>query len=579
MTTIVLDGLNEEDFRRSIENRLREGSAGAAISRLRALIAPYARPGGMLPERFLTVAPHDLKLSGWEALGESVLRHDKPGRPITAISIAFGWPGDDVTVPDAEGRLRPHVETSYFNDSAYPFSQSAREDLLEGYSFYGCTWSGDSEATDNALTLQGIDDLHGALALLEARLLTSDEPDEESIRAGSLGACLLSALLVQAVTERINRNDLPRPLCVMAGSSGVYPYFDAPVAGMPEEARKAAELAEETGAAELGAPAPRYSSLLMTGIPRAKKRAVLVLDESSDEMNNRIAKLRGLSSAEIEAAQPLYEAAPEVDAFEMPELAAAAGDNGPLLVKKPHREDRDLHEILGLSTTGFAHSETPIHDAAEAADTVDDWDDWGEPAIQAEQAQPENRDEPQSIAGPAEPVETNDWDEPVNWPEPAEPAEAIRHNEPVDRFELVDWPVPDEQTKAAEPSDWAEWPKPADQSDPVDWPEREQPAPLPDSEPAAAPGFTLLDANLQQRLQFFLSAEALPIAKASPSVTPIVADLAAPVALEESRAEEPAEVAPDDLVAGLSQTEPRKSLAARLQNGISSLLSRFSRES
>ena len=374
MTTIVLDGLNEEDFRRSIENRLREASPGAAIERLRRLIAPFAKPGGPLPERFLTIEAADLVLSGWEALGEAVASHDKPGRPVTAISIAFAWPGEEAPEPDAEGCLRPHVETSYYNDNAYPFSQSGREDLLDGYSFYGCTWSGDCEATEAVLSLEGIDDLHGALALLEAELLAMDEPDEDGIRAGSLGACLLSVLLVQAVAQQITRNGLPRPLCVMAGSSGIYPYFDAPVAGMPEEARKAAEaleeadeISEEESVVEVGhsAPVPRYSSLLMTGIPRAKKRAVLVLNESQDELDSRVAKLRSLNHEDINHEGPYQEqgdeihretmpteAAPEtIDPFALPPMS------GPLLAQKPARQARDLNEMFGL--TALAPSSVP----------------------------------------------------------------------------------------------------------------------------------------------------------------------------------------------------------------------------
>lgn len=430
MTTIVLDGLNEEDFRRSIENRLREASPGAAIERLRRLLVPYARPGGLLPERFLTIEAADLVLTGWEALGEAVARHDKPGRPVTAISIAFGWPGDEAPAPDAQGCLRPHVETSYYTDNAYPFSQSAREDLLDGYSFYGCTWSGDCEATETVLSLEGVDDLHGALALLEAELLAMSEPDEDGIRAGSLGACLLSVLLVQTVAQQITRAGLPRPLCVMAGSSGIYPYFDAPVAGMPEEARKAAEAAEEADdfqeelvVAEVGhaAPVPRYSSLLMTGIPRAKKRAVLVLSESDDEMTDRIAKLRSLNHEDAEGEihhEALHESAHEsphgsnaaesaadnIDPFALPPMA------GPLLAQKPAKQARDLHEIFGLTALAASPAPAPAPQAlgdeltlpAEPAEPVPP--PLGDLPVEARSAQPIEPAPPASPSPPEAPI-------------------------------------------------------------------------------------------------------------------------------------------------------------------------------
>lgn len=364
VSTIVIDGLNEEDFRRSIENRLREGQTGAAVERLRALLAPYAGPGGILPERFLTVDAADLILTGWDRLGDAVRGHDAPGRPVTAISIAFGWPGEEVPEPDPDGRLRPFIETGYFSDNAYPFSQSERDDLLAGCSSYGCPWSGDAEATDNALSLEGIEDLHGALASLEARLLASDEPDEEGIRAGSLGSCLLSALLFQAVANRIADDGLPRPLCVMAGSSGVYPYFDAPVVGMPEGAIVKPDEEAEFSAR---APAPRYSSLLMTEVPRARKRAVLVLDESADETANRLARLRGQEDSADGYGDIRQEPMPVVAEPDLPEIAPPTAGAEPLLARKSPKKSFDFRDMLSPSKPAAPSTKTPDANVVQAA--------------------------------------------------------------------------------------------------------------------------------------------------------------------------------------------------------------------
>lgn len=378
MTSIVIDRLNEEDFRRAIENRLREKQASVAIERLRRLLAPYAGPGKILSERFLTVETSDFVLSGWEALDESIRRYDRPGSPITAISIAFGWPGEEPRPRDASGHLSPYLETRYFTDAAFPFSESTRDDLLDGYSSYGCTWGDDCEATDTALSVGGIDDLHTALTDLEEVLLGSDSPDEDGLRAGSLGACLLSALLVQAVSEQIDQHGLPRPLCVMSGSSGVYPFFDAPVAGMPVEAPPATpEWFEDASPAvpvmpediSQGAPACRYSSLLMTGIPRAKKRAVLVLEEDADEMASRIARLRS-NDETAEQDQPV----PAEDHAEppVPGLSGAS----PLLVKKHPVKLPDECDAFAPS---LPVSPEPPVDATADAEPVPvnlDADDW-----------------------------------------------------------------------------------------------------------------------------------------------------------------------------------------------------------
>lgn len=349
MSSISIDGLPEEEFRRNIESDLRHGREAAAAERLRALLAPYAAPGGILPERFLTIASEDLSLRGWEYLEDCIVRHDRPGRPVTALSIAFGWPGEDLPEVDAQGCLDPHIETGYFNDAAYPFSQSGRDDLLDGYSLHGCTWAADCEASDNALSLDGVADLSGALAQLEARLLASDEPDEEEIRAGSLGACLLSVLLFQAVAQKIASDGLPRPLCITAGSNGVYPYFDAPVVGMPEHVRRAAAAAEEEeDELDAGVPGPRYSSLLMTGIARAQKRAVLVLAESESETAMRIARLRGHGDgAADQPVEPAVEIVPEPEPEQLPEPANdAVVAQSPLMVKKPSGQSWDLRELL-----------------------------------------------------------------------------------------------------------------------------------------------------------------------------------------------------------------------------------------
>ncbi|MFN5779121.1 MAG: hypothetical protein ACK44O_06545, partial [Novosphingobium sp.] len=68
MSTSFADGLSEEEFRRSIEARLRENRPEEAVKRLRRLLAEDAGPGGILPSRFLSVDSSDLTLHGWEDL-------------------------------------------------------------------------------------------------------------------------------------------------------------------------------------------------------------------------------------------------------------------------------------------------------------------------------------------------------------------------------------------------------------------------------------------------------------------------------------------------------------------------------
>lgn len=518
MTVIAVDGLSEEDFRRAIENRLREGKPEAALERLRRLLAGFAGPDRILPERFLTITAKDLVLRGWQELEPAIQRHDRPARPITALSIAFGWPGEDVPQPDAEGCLRPFIETGYYTDDAYPFSQSARDDLLDGYSYHGCTWAADCEAVDNALSLEGVDDLHGALAALEARLLASDTPDPDEILAGSLGACLLSVLLFQAVGERIERDGLPRPLCVMAGSNGVYPYFDAPVAGFPEEVRKAAEAEEEELGLSTAIPAPRYSSLLMTGVPRGTKRAVLVLQESEEETAARFAHLRDQSLIGAEPGVPAPPTPPDSIEPALPEPEIAELPASPLLAKKQPGKAWDFRDMLSPRDP-----DAPPVEREEA-----DWDDWSEPPSSADGharapgtgqidwTKPFAAPPPLGLEPPAAAPEPVDWNEPllpgdeplaaepepIDWdlsPEAPEPDAGLAPIEAVDGPEAPQIPAA-EQAHEPEPVsiDWGELPdvlEPTAESalsEPVEWPEdppsfaaEDEPEPEPEPEPGS----------------------------------------------------------------------------------------------
>lgn len=235
METITIDGMDEHDFRHSIEDMLRHDDVDDAINRLRALLTPYAGEGGILPARFLTVTTDQIALSGWSGLGARLGAFDRPGHPISAIGIAMADPIEAGRRPDDAGRLAPCIETCYLSDSGYPFSEATRDDLLDGYSREGFEYQGDFEGIDTDLAIDGIDDLYGAIAQLETRLLRSDNPHPDEIRAGSLGACFLAALIHQAVRDTIRRQGLPRPLCVMTGCDGVYPFFDAPVTGSIED--------------------------------------------------------------------------------------------------------------------------------------------------------------------------------------------------------------------------------------------------------------------------------------------------------------------------------------------------------
>lgn len=295
MTTITIDGMDEHDFRHAIEDMLRRDEGEEAIAKLRELLEPYARRGKILPRGFLDVSWRHVEFAGWHKLSDRLLHHDRPGHPISAIGVVMsaarklGGPGP------SKRRLSPFIKTFYFSDEAYPFTGASREDLLDGYSRDGFGWQGDYQATDATLSIRGIDELYGAIVELEERLFDSDDPPEDEIRAGSIGACYLAALMHQSLRETIRARGLPRPLCVLSACDGVYPFFDAPVAGQDEHALSApakpgadAEWSDDDGNAvsprSAGSPGEFSSgeaSLLDCVSRKGTKSPVLILDEET----------------------------------------------------------------------------------------------------------------------------------------------------------------------------------------------------------------------------------------------------------------------------------------------------------
>ena len=102
---------------------------------------------------------------------------------------------------------------------------------------------------------------------------------------------------------------------------------------------------EDMVVAAQGVPVQRYSSLMVTSIPRAKKRAVLVLEESNDELTVRLAGLRNLHHSGREESEIKHEIVPESPAFDEPEPVIA--DGGLLLAKKPPKVSSDFRDMLG----------------------------------------------------------------------------------------------------------------------------------------------------------------------------------------------------------------------------------------
>jgi hypothetical protein len=461
--SITIDGLDEHDFRRSIENMLRHGEADDAASRLRALVEPYAGEHGILPARFLTVSADEVALAGWDTLAQRLDEYDRPDHEISAVSVVLTHPEDAGVQPDAAGKLAPAIATAYYSDEAYPFSQAGREDLLDGYSLYGCQWDGDFETSDSTLSFEGIDDLYGAVVRLETKLLNEPAPRNEEILAGSIGACYLAVLMHQAVRDSIRKHGLPRPLCVIAGSNGAYPFFDAPVMSSeeylegngvePVTSDSAQDSLETEEAVE---ESSGYQSLLSLSIRRTDKKPVLLLDSAeaaADAHANELAAMQRFS----EPAMPVEIGLPveiETPAIEMPEPVEPAAS--------------------------FAQSDESVPPVTPA-------EDHGEPRQWAAAVEPAEFAEP-TLRQALEPEPTPnavELAEPVASGEPAEPMQPI---EPVAAFE--DYSAPPEAV--------------------------EEEAPLP--EPTVTPA-KLVPSTLEEKLDMWM--KRLEVDRAKPAEPPV----------------------------------------------------------
>lgn len=234
LADIAIDGMVEGEFRQAIETLLREGNAAHAAKWLKSRLEPVCGEGLPLPIRFLTVTPADVTVTGWRDVARRVERLDAPGSPITAISIDISDPGHLGLGPDPSGLMAPHIETHFYTDESWPFSHCDRAGLLVGYEGASSRWAGHFAEVDDTIGIEGIEDLYGAVLLLEQICRRGGTASDVQHRAYMLGASYIAVLVHLAVRDMAMEQGLPRRLALFVGSNESYPFFDAPVVAGPE---------------------------------------------------------------------------------------------------------------------------------------------------------------------------------------------------------------------------------------------------------------------------------------------------------------------------------------------------------
>lgn len=218
-------------FRKELEAMLRNGEADTALASVREQMSALADAGLSIIEIALGADPDTVSLKGWDKIAATIAREEKSGKVITAIGIDFSWPGHVDLMPDADGHLAPYIETNYYTDqSDMKFSEATRDQILAGYSNYGSEWQGCFAEIDNAIEVNGMSALYGAVTAASSVRNHDDSAGDAYV----LAACTSAIILHLAVRKAIQTGSLPKPMVVLVGSNEDFPFFDAPVMSVDE---------------------------------------------------------------------------------------------------------------------------------------------------------------------------------------------------------------------------------------------------------------------------------------------------------------------------------------------------------
>lgn len=225
LVDVTVDGMAEDAFRHSIETMLREGRADEAARRLKVMLSDHCGENRALPGNFLRLSLREIAFAGWHLIAETISELDQAGEPVSAIAFDLNLE-PFAPLPGHE----PSIDTFFYFDNAWPFSECDRSALLEGFDDRGPVWQSEHADTNSGIiAISGLAEASAALASLK-RTIDEDAADKrQAADAWMLGACYLSVLFHIAVRDMVLSGGLPRPMAVLAGNDHCYPNFSAPV--------------------------------------------------------------------------------------------------------------------------------------------------------------------------------------------------------------------------------------------------------------------------------------------------------------------------------------------------------------
>lgn len=169
------------------------------------------------------LSAESVSVQGWDRLNTrlAVLSRNKP---ITAVGVDITAHGDG---QDAQGWRIQALETCYYADTAsYAFSTASPEALRQACAVSTPAWAGGFEDIDDALSIEGVSEMHDTLIRLAAARTRIPDPVAE--RGLFLGGWLRHLRVHQALARGLAEHGLARAIPVIVGSHDLAPHVSAP---------------------------------------------------------------------------------------------------------------------------------------------------------------------------------------------------------------------------------------------------------------------------------------------------------------------------------------------------------------
>lgn len=238
----------EKDFRREIEAMLRADSAEAALGAIDAKLTEIEDCA--VATLALSVSPDGVAITGWERLAPTMEALDRHGQPISAIALAFCEPDAEAMQVDAEMKLAPVVQATFYCDEAFPFGGSDRDALNEAWKKDPPRWRGLFEHVEKTLGVSGLDALYGAWHAMRPHVMNGSDSEPADLDAARLAAMRMGVLLHMAIARAVREHGLPRPMAILSGGDSAYPDWEAAVATRAEVEETADADGEDDGVDE-----------------------------------------------------------------------------------------------------------------------------------------------------------------------------------------------------------------------------------------------------------------------------------------------------------------------------------------